>query len=878
MEEEAKSAGEDTPITSPTESINIDASDNSNDIHVKNALNLVWSFGVNRNVPVLNLSNDDRKAVFYVTAHTGVLYDFNRNRQTLFQGHGNCLSCTCVSNDKRWLATADIGPNCMVIIWDTLAGIPIQTFFEPYPDGVQSMMLSHDAKYLVTASHSVPQTVSVWDWTTERTSPICSAILEEGHGLQTHIAFHPDDPHQFVTNNGNQVIFYYWTSDSEKLHFVAPPLSDKDFNKAVGTYSQSVFLAGTERALTATSCGNIVVWSHSDGDMPCNKKAFKIVKMQEKALTVLTLCDKFIATGDVAGNVKFFDRDLKLSNWYEQFQKAGPINALSFSHSTRDTESPRPIKKGDYPSSSTLKADAFVINDLVIGTTRSNIVYFKAAGSHFEYIRQENEKSAQAIACHPKEPRICIGGFTGMLQLWDYDKKKLVASRYFGKDQEITCVGFSPVGNFIAVGFSSGRVTVVDGLILADVGLDETKSDFYHCHDSIENVAFSYDCRYLATSDMDRCVTLFKAQPNSKSQPWVYIGKQRAHYKRIVDICFGKALDEEKARLLSLGEDRVLVEYDLDNSSEDDLRLIGSDRIEQSAVPTCFAWYPPIIKEDFLLIVNNQVGLQRLPIDGNPHKSMALIAHPGQVYDLACSYNGKYVFTAGGPDCSVLMWDVNTTALEILEKLGGEDLVPFYGLLEGGKEGELFAELEDYFYYSQMRSQGVDSTEEREVSTTIPISEIPFIMRALGYYPTEQEIDDMLNEVKFSKYVETGTYVTEIAIGDFIKLYINHRPVFGLSPDQLEAAFNALAEANYDEGDSVVDRGHLLYLLQNKGEHLTEAELAEYMSTLLGLTEPSGSVESRSFDAKDASSLLQENLPEEVTAEIFATRLLGLTQ
>ena len=62
------------------------------------------------------------------------------------------------------------------------------------------------------------------------------------------------------------------------------------------------------------------------------------------------------------------------------------------------------------------------------------------------------------------------------------------------------------------------------------------------------------------------------------------------------------------------------------------------------------------------------------------------------------------------------------------------------------------------------------------------------------------------------------------------------------------------------------------------GEHLTEAELAEYMSTLLGLTEPSGSVESQSFDAKDAPSLLQENLPEEVTAEIFATRLLGLTQ
>ena len=41
-----------------------------------------------------------------------------------------------------------------------------------------------------------------------------------------------------------------------------------------------------------------------------------------------------------------------------------------------------------------------------------------------------------------------------------------------------------------------------------------------------------------------------------------------------------------------------------------------------------------------------------------------------------------------------------------------------------------------FFVYSQ----GIESMETRNVSGAIPLSEIPFIMRALGYYPTEQEV------------------------------------------------------------------------------------------------------------------------------------------
>ena len=52
----------------------------------------------------------------------------------------------------------------------------------------------------------------------------------------------------------------------------------------------------------------------------------------------------------------------------------------------------------------------------------------------------------------------------------------------------------------------------------------------------------------------------------------------------------------------------------------------------------------------------------------------------------------------------------------------------------------MFAELENYFYYAQLRSQGINTTEERVVSQVVPLKQVPFIMRALGFYPTEQEV------------------------------------------------------------------------------------------------------------------------------------------
>ena len=56
---------------------------------------------------------------------------------------------------------------------------------------------------------------------------------------------------------------------------------------------------------------------------------------------------------------------------------------------------------------------------------------------------------------------------------------------------------------------------------------------------------------------------------------------------------------------------------------------------------------------------------------------------------------------------------------------------------------------------------------------------------------------------------------------------------------------------------------------------MTEYELAEYLTTLLGFNAEGGSSELQDFDTDKAGDLIDENLPYEITADLFANELLG---
>ena len=87
----------------------------------------------------------------------------------------------------------------------------------------------------------------------------------------------------------------------------------------------------------------------------------------------------------------------------------------------------------------------------------------------------------------------------------------------------------------------------------------------------------------------------------------------------------------------------------------------------------------------------------------------------------------------------------------------------------------------------------------------IPVEDIPSMVRAIGYYPSEEEVESMVNEVKYKNFTSTGEIEEVIKLNDFIKLYLNYRPVLPLDKQNIVGAFETIKNTIHPSGIA----GHL---------------------------------------------------------------------
>jgi Ca2+-binding EF-hand superfamily protein len=222
---------------------------------------------------------------------------------------------------------------------------------------------------------------------------------------------------------------------------------------------------------------------------------------------------------------------------------------------------------------------------------------------------------------------------------------------------------------------------------------------------------------------------------------------------------------------------------------------------------------------------------------------MGLVAHPGMVSGIAVASDSGYLFSSGGPDLSINMWQVDLSpfegAINSLVNMRPSDvqrfeMAPFYAMLEGGTEGELYNDIVDYFYFCQVRTQGEATMDDRLVTGTIAIEQIPYLMRAIGFYPTEDEIINMVNEIRYAEFMKTGVLLTTISLHDFIKLYLNHRPVLPLNNQHIDFAFDELRKQFGIPETNPIKWTEIQRYICSEGEVLSTEDLDSCLTALLG--------------------------------------------
>ncbi|XP_073944449.1 cilia- and flagella-associated protein 251-like isoform X4 [Choristoneura fumiferana] len=749
---------------------------------------------------------------------------------------------------------------------------------------------------------------------------------------------------------------------------------EKNINPEYGRLTCFTFVSDTSQVLVATNKGAVLVYGYTtEYQKNIEPKSFellkfvKVLKVEDTRINVIKNIDGVVVTGNNSGEIRFYDDQLKLLYWVHGFS-VDSVRGLSFNVSPRsykifDPKCKSPKKclcwekvipevdpmsgtvrqkliKKKLPTDATTCGKPFIVRDFIVCTHNQGIAFVDFVTEKLVTILDYKISPAMALTVHPEKPYVCTGFADGVIDLVNFVQHKLFARLELRdhykivippKDDSIkcnyevtipelsvSCLKYSPSGLHLACGLNTGQLLFLDPVTIKIL----TKPPFKDTDHAIKEMNFSRDSLTLAFSDVGRTVCVYKY--DCEHFVWSFIGKHRAHYKDITAVLFTPMKNNDgEYKLLSLGADRIMVEYNIGESSEEYLEIFSLDRMDQTAIPlTAILWPTPknLDPKEFrtdlpmILVANdenkykivnysttmtlatvlgpryespvckmqlisrtedgekfeylvfatkNVIGLQKMPLDGNPWKHVGLLGHPIQIHEMCYREDSGTLFTIGAKDTCLCQWATNFRSVETTTKQGGGDLDPYYCLIEDGRPGWLFQEIRDLFYYIQILCQGTFSPAMRRVKDFIPIDSLPDLMRALGFFPSEYEVENLIIEARHKVYQQEPS--SEIDFEEFVRLYVNHRPAFGDSFARLRNAFRTFA--SLDKETYSMQRDDFVEMLENYGECFSRS-LSWYLLSILS---------GHSFD--DRGNMTEGDfsfLPENITLNELVSNIMGI--
>jgi len=256
-------------------------------------------------------------------------------------------------------------------------------------------------------------------------------------------------------------------------------------------------------------------------------------------------------------------------------------------------------------------------------------------------------------------------------------------------------------------------------------------------------------------------------------------------------------------------------------------------------------------------------GLLVLPADGDPRGAAGVVAHPGEISDIAVTGDGTCMVSAGGSDGAAMMWRISPAAMQratlapLMATPGVsahdstdelfDETDPFVAQLPGGRGGQYYQDVCDFFAHAQIRAHGEESARPRAAGVRLPASELPSLLRALGCYLSEREAAAAVDEVRGGSSMAAGR-AGDAAIANAsdrqdgfvelpvaVRLLVNHRPVRGAGIDGIRSALAVIARKFGGSSVSEVPTWSTLRkALVSAGEGMGEVELEACMEALTG--------------------------------------------
>jgi hypothetical protein len=88
---------------------------------------------------------------------------------------------------------------------------------------------------------------------------------------------------------------------------------------------------------------------------------------------------------------------------------------------------------------------------------------------------------------------------------------------------------------------------------------------------------------------------------------------------------------------------------------------------------------------------------------------MGVIGHPTNIQDIKVSHHSEHIVSVGKNIINGWRYDINP----LMENFnsGGKGLDPFLSMIDGGSQGLVFQDMNNLFYYAQIKSKDENTTK-----------------------------------------------------------------------------------------------------------------------------------------------------------------------